>query len=467
MRLLEAARAEGVVRIEIEDELRREDDLAARLEAAFGLDLAVVVPEPGALARAGAATLPLVLRRADLVGVAWGETLSALVGELAPQAERHDVVQICGAIPGLATGTGPSEVAVRLAERLGGSVSLLPAPARPATLDELLDDETIRPTLELFDQIQVALVGIGPHGSGGGHVLVHVFGPDGSVLDPEPALALSLEGLRRARTVAVAGGEAKHEAILAVLRGTDPLRARDRRGVCAARTGVGMNGKVVLVTGAAGGIGSAVVRAFEEAGATVIGVDRDDGDLTHEPDVARIFAAPDRLDVVFNGAGISGRSLGDGPTDECTEAGWDAVLDGNLKSVFLCCKHAIPRLREAGGGAIVNLSSVLGLVGGDADFATHAYAASKAGIIGLTRAIAVHYAPEGIRCNAIAPGLIATPMSARAQADERIRARLAELQPLTGELGRPEDVAAAALYLATAEFVTGTILPVDGGWTAR
>ncbi len=219
MRLLEAARAEGVVRIEIEDELRREDDLAARLEAAFGLDLAVVVPEPGALARAGAATLPLVLRRGDLVGVAWGETLSALVGELAPQAERHDVVQICGAIPGLATGTGPSEVAVRLAERLGGSVSLLPAPARPATLDELLDDETIRPTLELFDQIQVALVGIGPHGSGGGHVLVHVFGPDGSVLDPEPALALSLEGLRRARTVAVAGGEAKHEAILAVLRG--------------------------------------------------------------------------------------------------------------------------------------------------------------------------------------------------------------------------------------------------------
>ena len=219
MRLLEAARAEGVVRIEIEDELRREDDLAARLEAAFGLDLAVVVPEPGALARAGAATLPLVLRPGDLVGVAWGETLSALVGELAPQAERHDVVQICGAIPGLATGTGPSEVAVRLAERLGGSVSLLPAPARPATLDELLDDETIRPTLELFDQVQVALVGIGPHGSGGGHVLVHVFGPDGSVLDPEPALALSLEGLRRARTVAVAGGEAKHEAILAVLRG--------------------------------------------------------------------------------------------------------------------------------------------------------------------------------------------------------------------------------------------------------
>jgi deoxyribonucleoside regulator len=218
MRLLEAARAEGVVRIEIEGDLGQEDDLAARLEATFDLDLAVVVPESGGLARAGAATLPLLLRAGDLVGVAWGETLSALVAELAPPPTRHDVVQICGAIPGLATGTGPSEVAVRLAERLGGSVSLLPAPARPATLDELLDDETIRPTLALFDQVQVALVGIGPHASGGGHVLVHVFGPDGSVLDPEPALALSLEGLRRARTVAVAGGESKHGAILAVLR---------------------------------------------------------------------------------------------------------------------------------------------------------------------------------------------------------------------------------------------------------
>ena len=218
MRLLEAARAEGVVRIEIEDELRQEDDLAARLEAAFGLDLAVVVPEPGGLARAGAATLPLLLHPGDLVGVAWGETLSALVAELAPQGERHDVVQICGAIPGLATGTGPSEVAVRLAERLGGSVSLLPAPARSAALGELLGDETIRPTLDLFERVAVALVGIGPHASGGGHVLVHVFGPDGSVLDPEPALALPLEGLRRARTVAIAGGAVKHESILAVLR---------------------------------------------------------------------------------------------------------------------------------------------------------------------------------------------------------------------------------------------------------
>jgi meso-butanediol dehydrogenase / (S,S)-butanediol dehydrogenase / diacetyl reductase len=143
------------------------------------------------------------------------------------------------------------------------------------------------------------------------------------------------------------------------------------------------------------------------------------------------------------------------------------VLATNLKSVFLCCRAAIPKLRAAGGGAIVNLASVLALVGGDEDFATHAYATSKAGIVGLTRAMAVTYAPEGIRCNAIAPGLIATPMSARAQGDERIRARLPELQPLTGDFGRPEDVAQAAVYLATAPFVTGAVLTVDGGWTAR
>ena len=219
MRLLEAARAEGVVRIEIEDELQQHDDLAARLEAAYGLELAVVVPETGELARAGSATLPLLLRPNDLVGVAWGETLSALVSELPPQAQHHDVVQICGAVPGLVTGTGPSEVAVRLAERLGGSAALLPAPARSAALEELLGDETIRPTIELFARVDLALVGIGAHASGGGHVLVHVFGPDGSVLDPEPALALPLAGLRRARTVAIAGVEPKHDAVLAVLRG--------------------------------------------------------------------------------------------------------------------------------------------------------------------------------------------------------------------------------------------------------
>lgn len=127
----------------------------------------------------------------------------------------------------------------------------------------------------------------------------------------------------------------------------------------------------------------------------------------------------------------------------------------------------MPALRAAGGGAIVTVASVLGLVGGDRDFATHAYAASKGGLIALTRAMAVTYAPDRIRCNVVCPGLIATPMSARAQEDAAIRARLGELQPLTGDFGRPEDVAEAVLHLATAPFTTGSVLTVDGGWTAR
>jgi NAD(P)-dependent dehydrogenase (short-subunit alcohol dehydrogenase family) len=143
------------------------------------------------------------------------------------------------------------------------------------------------------------------------------------------------------------------------------------------------------------------------------------------------------------------------------------MLDGNLTSVFRYCRLAMPLLRAAGGGAIVTVSSVLGLVGGDEDFSTHAYAASKAGVIGLTRAMAVTYAPEGIRCNVVCPGLIETPMSRRVQDDDRIRARLLELQPLTGDLGGADDVAGAIVYLATAPFVTGAVLTVDGGWTAR
>jgi meso-butanediol dehydrogenase/(S,S)-butanediol dehydrogenase/diacetyl reductase len=214
--------------------------------------------------------------------------------------------------------------------------------------------------------------------------------------------------------------------------------------------------KVAVVTGSRGGIGSAAVDAFGEAGFTVHGVDVDDA-----------FPSLEQVDALVCAHGISGRRFGDGPVETCTDEAWKLVLDANLTSVFRYCKLAIPLLRASGGGAIVTVSSVLGLVGGDDEFATHAYATSKAAVIGLTRAMAVTYAKDNIRCNVICPGLIATPMSARAQADDRIRARLPELQPLTGDFGRPEDVAAAAVYLATAPFVTGAVLTVDGGWTAR
>lgn len=230
------------------------------------------------------------------------------------------------------------------------------------------------------------------------------------------------------------------------------------------------DGLVALVTGAAGGIGSAVVAAFEAAGYRVLGVDRDEADLTDADQAAGAVEAAlsryGRLDAVVCAHGGSGRRFGDGPVDECTEEGWDLTLEMNLKSVYLVCRAAVPALRASGGGSIVTVSSVLGLVG-DRDFATHAYAASKGGLIALTRAMAISYAGDGIRCNVVCPGLIDTPMSARAQGDPAIRERLRVLQPLTGDLGRPADVAEAVLYLATSPFATGTVLTVDGGWTAR
>ena len=240
------------------------------------------------------------------------------------------------------------------------------------------------------------------------------------------------------------------------------------------------DGLVALVTGAAGGIGGAVTTALATAGYAVLAVDRDMAgvpagervaahvaDLADDGQVRAVFDRIERLDVVVCAHGGSGRGFGDGPVDECTEAGWDATLELNLKTVYLVCHHAVPLLRAGGGGAIVNVASVLGLVGGDRDFATHAYAASKGAVIALTRSMAVTYAPDGIRCNVVCPGLIATPMSTRAQGDPAIRERLAVLQPLTGDLGRAEDVAEAVLYLATSPFATGSVLTVDGGWTAR
>ena len=256
-------------------------------------------------------------------------------------------------------------------------------------------------------------------------------------------------------------------------------------------------GKVAIVTGAGSGIGRAAAIRFAAEGARVALLSRtaERGEAAtaaakagagpggeavfHRTDVtvgAQVEAAVratverwGRLDAMFNAAGISGRRFGDGPVADCTEEGWQTVLDANLTSIFLCCKFAVPAMLAGGGGAIVNLASVLGLVGGDEHFATHAYAASKGGIVALTRAIASYYAPHRIRANVVAPGLIRTAMSQRAQGDSAIIDKLPHLQPLTGDFGTPEDVAEAALYLASdaAAFVTGIVLPVDGGWTAR
>lgn len=247
-----------------------------------------------------------------------------------------------------------------------------------------------------------------------------------------------------------------------------------------------LQGKVAIVTGAAGGIGSATVERFLAEGASVAAVDLESrhevipgmatfrltADITRAEDVARVFSrvedALGSLDIMVNVVGASGRRMGDGPVDLCTEEGWDWVLNVNLRSVFLCCRQAVPLLRRSGGGSIINMGSVLGLVGHEL-FDTHAYAASKGAVIALSRAMAARYARDRIRVNVLCPGLVRTGMSVRAQEDPEVLGMLEELQPLTGDFGEPSDVAEAAVYLASDEsrFVTGVVLPVDGGWTVR
>jgi NAD(P)-dependent dehydrogenase (short-subunit alcohol dehydrogenase family) len=254
-----------------------------------------------------------------------------------------------------------------------------------------------------------------------------------------------------------------------------------------------LDGKVAVITGGGSGIGRATAQVFAAEGAQVVILDIDADfaaqtlaslhgphpgssynlDATDAPQVASAIESMisdySCIDVLVNVAGGSGRKWGDGPADSCTIDGWHRTLALNLDSLFYCCKYALQQMLTQEKGVIVNISSVLGLVGGDDDFATHAYAASKGGIISLTRSIASYYAPHGIRANVICPGLIATPMSKRAQESDHIRARLPQLQPLTGDFGSPQDVAQAALYLASdaSSFVTGAVLTVDGGWTVR
>jgi DNA-binding transcriptional regulator LsrR (DeoR family) len=234
-RVLDEAVAQGIVRFEIAEPVEVDDEHSRALESAFGLDLAVVVPDgggPDALARAAAAWLPELVREAGALGVAWGSTLQQIADAL-PAADPPSgvpVVQICGAVPGLEQGTGPAELALRFAERLGGRLYPLPAPALAgrAARDELLRNDAVRPTVELFDALGLALVGIGAahHLPGApadavGHLLVHVYDAAGAQVDSDAAdraIAMSSEQLRRARVVAVAGGAGKEEAILGALR---------------------------------------------------------------------------------------------------------------------------------------------------------------------------------------------------------------------------------------------------------
>ncbi len=237
------------------------------------------------------------------------------------------------------------------------------------------------------------------------------------------------------------------------------------------------------MTGAGGGIGRAVALRLAAEGGTVIAADRDlDGaretaslagagvtahavELREEDSISRLAAAvPALLDVLVNNAGIE--TLG--TVAETSTQDWDDIMGVNLRGVFLLCRALLPNLLRAGergGAAIVNNASLMGLV---SSRRLVAYCASKAGVISLTRSMALDHAEQGLRVNCVCPGIIHTPMLERRwdQAPDRAAAHRAALdRPPVKYLGRPEDVAAAIAYLASdeARFVTGSALTIDGG----
>jgi NAD(P)-dependent dehydrogenase (short-subunit alcohol dehydrogenase family) len=256
-------------------------------------------------------------------------------------------------------------------------------------------------------------------------------------------------------------------------------------------------GRNCLIIGGTSGIGLASARRFLEEGARVVVTGRTEsagaeilallqplGDVrattAEVADAVAIESAVEhgiawlggRLDVLLHVAGISGRRFGDGPLHDCTEEGWQTVLDTNARGVFLTNRAAVRRMRtqepDAAGlrGTVVNTGSVLGHSPSPEFFGTFAYAASKGALRAMTRTAAAFYARERIRFNLLSPALIDTPMAARAVGDPTIRAFLTTKQPLTGGPGTAEDCAEAALFLCepASRFLTGVELTVDGGW---
>ncbi|WP_026180966.1 SDR family NAD(P)-dependent oxidoreductase [Demetria terragena] len=247
-------------------------------------------------------------------------------------------------------------------------------------------------------------------------------------------------------------------------------------------------GKTAFITGGSAGMGEATVRAFAEAGASVAIVDLNGDaakaladeltakghraigvvcDVTDEDQVAAAVRTTvetfGSLDMAFNNAGIM---LPPVDSADETEEAFDKIVVVNLKGVWASMKHELKQMREQGSGAIVNCSSRGGLVGGDGRTTYHA---TKHGVIGATKSVALQYGRHGVRCNAVCPGTIETPMVARmADGGELDRAGAAAGVPL-GRLGRPEEIAAAVLWLCSeaASYVTGAALPVDAGHTAQ
>lgn len=247
------------------------------------------------------------------------------------------------------------------------------------------------------------------------------------------------------------------------------------------------DGKVAVVTGGASGIGRTTCQFYAGDGAQVVvsDVDRAKGEETvqmiKEAGGEATFIRADvsdpedcqalvdltvekygRLDIAFNNAGIGGEQ---NPIADYSIEGWQQLIGVNLSGVFYCMKYEIPAMLNVGGGAIVNMASILGRVA----FANSpAYVTSKHGVVGLTQNAAVEYGQQGIRVNAVGPGFIRTPLIADIEADEQIRDMLISLHPI-GRLGEPEEVAELVIWLSSekASFVTGAYYAVDGGYLAR
>ncbi|PTY01819.1 short-chain dehydrogenase [Verrucomicrobia bacterium LW23] len=266
-----------------------------------------------------------------------------------------------------------------------------------------------------------------------------------------------------------------------------------------------MQDKVIVVIGGTTGLGFSAARAFVNAGSSVVVVGLDDSSTSealsllqapgscHEgqiggtkarvrgltgnatfPETARRAIAEavntfGRLDGLYHVAGGSGRLMGDGPLGDITDEGWDATLELNLTSLFYSNRAAVRQfLDQGGGGSILNLGSVLGWSPAPRYFGTHAYAAAKAAVVGLTKSAAAYYASSGIRFNVLAPALVETPMSRRAVADKAIMSYVRRKQPLDGgRIGQPSDLDAAAVYFMSdgSRFTTGQVLSIDGGWS--
>jgi NAD(P)-dependent dehydrogenase (short-subunit alcohol dehydrogenase family) len=249
--------------------------------------------------------------------------------------------------------------------------------------------------------------------------------------------------------------------------------------------------KSIVIIGGTTGIGRSAARAFHQAGAKLVVVGLDaasceetasefSGNVTVQcgdacdPNtalnaVATAVQQHSRLDGLYHVAGGSGRRFGDGPLHELTDEGWARTLELNLGSVVFSNRAAIRQfLTQGTGGAIINLASVLAFSPSPEHFATHAYAAAKSGIIGLSKSAAAHYAPQNIRVNVLAPGLVDTPMAQRAANDPAIQQFVRTKQPLDGgRIGTPSDLDAAAVFLLSdaACFCTGQVLAIDGGWS--